>query len=353
MVGQPTCGLDCLMAAETLPKFTSHNVLLDDGTLTFPTAGYTMDRHMVTLSVKRLVHTLYPDGLHGKTIIDVGCLEGGFTTEFARMGLTATGLEVRDTNYGNCLYVRERVNLPNLKFIQGDAVDIAKLGQFDIFFVSGLLYHLDRPRQFLEEVASNCRKALIIWTHVTQAEDNEASRTYTLSELCENEGLLGRWYEEHGDIPRNKLNQLKWASWNNEKSFWVQKEYLLQTLKDIGFDLVFEQFDCMDDIVGDMMEGFYHKIDRVLLTAIKSGLPLERPAGATERRVSPAERRSSAAMPRNISAELAVAQSRALLAEQKLANAEAMLRAVHESTSWRITAPLRGAASLLRKKEAP
>jgi SAM-dependent methyltransferase len=325
------------MIENTLPKFTSHNIRLDDGTLTFPDAGYTMDRHMVTLSVKRLLHTLYPDGLQGKTIIDVGCLEGGFTTEFARMGLTATGLEVRDTNYNNCLYVRNRVNLPNLHFVQGDATDVANLGQFDVFFVSGLLYHLDKPKQFLQTVARNCRKALIIWTHVTQAEENEASRTYTLSELCENEGLLGRWYAEHGDIPREDLNELRWASWNNKKSFWIQKEYLLQVLKDLGFDLVFEQFDCMDDIVGDMMDGFYRQIDRVLLTAIKSGLPLEQSAQAIARRAIPTRRPSPA-------------QNRAVSTEQKLASAEAMLKAVYGSTSWRITAPLRRGVTLLRSK---
>ena len=40
----------------------------------------------------------------------------------------------------------------------------------------------------------------------------------------------------------------------------------------IGFDLVFEQFDCMEDIVSDMTQGFYHKIDRVMLVAIKEWL---------------------------------------------------------------------------------
>ena len=50
----------------------------------------------------------------------------------------------------------------------------------------------------------------------------------------------------------------------------------MQLLQCIGFDLVFEQFDCMEDIVADMTQGFYHKIDRVMLVAIKSGLMSER-----------------------------------------------------------------------------
>ena len=336
------------MSIETLPTFTAHNVRLADGTETFPSIGYTMDQNPVTLCVKRLMHTLYPDGFQGKTIIDVGCLEGGFATEFARMGMSATGVEVRESNYSNCLYVRDRVNLPNLKFVQGDAVDIAKFGKFDVFFVSGLLYHLDKPRQFLEDVARNCGKALVLWTHVTQSEKNEASQTYGLSNLSENEGLQGRWYPEHDDIPVGELDQMKWASWDNKSSFWIQKEYLLQLLKDIGFDLVFEQFDCMDDIVGDMMEGFYHKIDRVMLVAIKSGLPTKPPTVAIEQRAKAGVERGHVHEAQLQAAKLAEAEKRAKEAEQSFIQSRQALEAVHSSTSWRVTAPLRVVGKMLR-----
>jgi hypothetical protein len=33
------------------------------------------------------------------------------------MGFDAVGIEVRDSNFAACQYVRERVNLPNLSFI--------------------------------------------------------------------------------------------------------------------------------------------------------------------------------------------------------------------------------------------
>jgi SAM-dependent methyltransferase len=327
------------MADEAIGTFTAHNVCLDDGTQTLPSMGYTMDQNPVTRCVQRLMAALYPNGVQGKSIVDVGCLEGGFTTEFARMGMESTGIEVRESNYNNCLYVRERVNLPNLHFFQGDANDIAKFGKFDVFFVSGLLYHLDKPRKFLEDVARNCGKALILWTHVTHAEENEASRTYSLSTLTENEGLQGRWYSEHGDIPKNELDLLKWASWDNAKSFWIQKEYLLQTLRDLGFDLVFEQFDCMDDIIGDMTEGFYHKIDRVMLVAIKSGLPGEQSDRARKRRIVPAGTGGRTAP--------AIGQGAVW---QTSSSAEKMLEAVYASTSWRITSPLRLLGGLLRPR---
>ena len=41
-------------------------------------------------------------------------------------------------------------------------------------------------------------------------------------------------------------------------------------IKDIGFDIVLEQFDWMGDIVANMTSGDYGKHDRVMLVGIKS-----------------------------------------------------------------------------------
>jgi hypothetical protein len=44
---------------------------------------------------------------------------------------------------------------------------------------------------------------------------------------------------------------------------------LLQLLKDIGFDIVLEQFDCDDDIRGQLTTGWRKTHSRVLLAAIR------------------------------------------------------------------------------------
>jgi SAM-dependent methyltransferase len=324
------------MRADVPYPFTAHNIRLDDGTSTITSDAGSMDEHALTLGVKRVLHVLYPEGLTGKTIVDVGCLEGGYTTAFARMGMTATGIEVRDSNFKNCIYVRDRVNLPNLNFIQGDANDIAKFGAFDVFFVSGLLYHLDRPRQFLEQVAQNCRKALILWTHISHAHQSEASRHYNLSPLAENERLHGRWYADHDDVSKDTLDgQLKWASWGNNRSFWIQKEFLLDLLREIGFDLVFEQFDQMEEIVTHMT-GEYNKFGRVVLVAVKTGLPAFKPTRAIER--------SGPAIEKGFSDTL----SELVVTKAALAKAESELAAIRNSSSWRVTQPLRRAVERFR-----
>jgi SAM-dependent methyltransferase len=232
--------------------------------------GYTMGQHRVFLSARNILRLIYPEGLENKSIVDLGCLEGGYAVEFARLGMNVTGIEVRQSNYENCLYVKKHVNLPNLNFFRDDANNVAAYGKFDVFFINGLLYHLDKPRRFLEQVAGLCKKAIFLHTHVATVGESQSVQVHNLSEPSENEGLPGRWYPEHGEITLSDLEQLKWSAWSNARSFWIRKEYLVQLIKTVGFDMVFEQFDWMNDIAAWMTEGYYRTHDRIMLVGIKS-----------------------------------------------------------------------------------
>jgi hypothetical protein len=49
-------------------------------------------------------------GFEGLRIADLGCLEGGYAVEFTRMGFSeVVGIEVRKSNFANCMFVKERV----------------------------------------------------------------------------------------------------------------------------------------------------------------------------------------------------------------------------------------------------
>jgi len=86
---------------------------------------------------------------------------------------------------------------------------------------------------------------------------------FRLSSIAENESLLGRWYGEFDrDTAHNERENLKWASWDNRHSFWIQREYLLQAIQDAGFDLVMEQFDSLGPNIADTMITGYYKTDR-------------------------------------------------------------------------------------------
>jgi len=54
--------------------FTAHNILLDDGTTTYPTLGYTMAQASNTTETLRLLRIVFGQDLKERSIVDVGCL---------------------------------------------------------------------------------------------------------------------------------------------------------------------------------------------------------------------------------------------------------------------------------------
>ncbi len=274
-------------------SFTSHNIRLDDGSFTKPEVGYSMDVHPWFLAAKRILDAVFPGDKRHLRIADLGCLEGGYTVEFARLGLQALGLDVRELNIEACRHVQSRVALPNLEFARDDVWNIAAHGSFDAVFCCGLFYHLDKPREFLKLLSQVTKRLLILQTHFSEARDspsfiqprrlrralarvlplkNTGTTTHKLSFMSRHEGLPGRWLPEF----RSKRAFLdrenrRWASWNNKQSFWIQREYLLQAIRDSGFDLVLEQFDGLGpDIAHEMTEGSYRTSSRSTFIGIKT-----------------------------------------------------------------------------------
>lgn len=274
-------------------SFTAHNIRLDDGTYTKPDAGLSLDVHPWFLAAKRVLDATFPGDKTQLRIADLGCLEGGYTVEFARLGFQALGLDVREQNIDACRYVQSRVNLPNLDFVRDDVWNIAAYGLFDATFCCGLFYHLDKPREFLDVLSRVTKRVLILQTHFSEAKDspsfihprrlrralsrviplaNTATTTHKLSFLTRHEGLPGRWFPEFRNERafRDRANR-RWASWNNRASFWIQREYLIQAIRDAGFDLVMEQFDALGaDIALEMTKGSYRTSGRSTFIGIKT-----------------------------------------------------------------------------------
>jgi SAM-dependent methyltransferase len=221
-------------------------------------------------SAKRLLRALYPGGVQGLRIADLGCLEGGFSVEFARMGMATLGLEVRQSNFRNCLYVQRHVNLPNLQFVNDDAWHLWKYGTFDVVFCCGLLYHIDRPVAFIRMLSRLCRRVLILNTHFATETGNPH---YRLGEMTWHEGVKGRWFNEYDaseTAAKGNLDSLKWASWSNDRSFWIQREHIFDVLRQTGFNLVHEAFDCLPDRISEaMVDGYYRTHDRGVFVGVK------------------------------------------------------------------------------------
>ena len=185
------------------------------------------------------------------------------------MGFRVLGLEVRKSNIDLCHYVKRNTNLPNLEFVEDNVWNITKYGTFDVMFCCGLLYHLDRPKKFLEVLAGVTTKLLILQTHFAT---NEKNYKFRLSSLTENESLRGRWYTEFA-TEKDFFNreESRWSSWDNRRSFWIQREYLLQVIQNVGFDIVMEQYDDLGPrMATTMLSDDYKTFSRGTFIGIKS-----------------------------------------------------------------------------------
>lgn len=251
-------------------QFTAHNVRLDDGSLTMPAQAVTMDGYPIFKSAKRALNLAFGGELDGRSIVDLGCLEGGYTTEFARLGMNSLGIEVRQSNFENCMRVKSGVNLPNLRFSLDTVLNIANYGEFDAIFCCGLFYHLDRPREYLRLMSSLCKKIILIQTHFATV---EPIAKYGLSPMMENEGLPGRWFADRPPVTTDaQLETLKWASWENAMSFWIQREHLISEIHECGFDMVFEQYEWLPTPISEALtKGDYKAENRGLFVGIRTG----------------------------------------------------------------------------------
>jgi len=164
---------------------------------------------------------------------------------------------IREESIACCNYVKDNLDLPNLDFVKDTTWNLDKYGPFDAAFCCGLFYHFDNPKTFLEKLARSTKKLLILEMHFATPLDNGV-KEFNLGPMAVHEGLPSRWYYEFDQaFPFEEREKLRWASYENDKSFWIQKEYLLGLIYDFGFTTVFEQFDIWAPNLGENMNKFY------------------------------------------------------------------------------------------------
>jgi len=233
----------------SMPEFIHHSIELPNGE--FTRAGVPLLANSGKMkSAKRILDGFFKSEDPSKTtVIDLGCMEGGTTLEFARWGYKTLGLEARESNLERCRYMQSKMNLPNLHFVKDNMLNVEAHGKFDIIYASGVLYHVKDPVDFIEILSRATKSVLILNTHY--ASDPPPPKTAAkLGEMTEYKGRKGQWFSEWPDpIDQIQLEGRRKAAYDTHRAFWLAKDELLDALKVAGFDLVFEQYDQMGRIV--------------------------------------------------------------------------------------------------------
>jgi tRNA (mo5U34)-methyltransferase len=133
--------------------------------------------------------------LAGKTLLDVGAWNGGFSVAAARRGARVTAL---DHFAGTASNFRGRETLDLVIRATGldiavvdrdvDAVALDDLGSFDWVLFLGVFYHLPAPVSVLRKVANLAKETLVVETYVDDAlGEKPAMRFYPGNELNNDE----------------------------------------------------------------------------------------------------------------------------------------------------------------------
>lgn len=105
----------------------------------------------------------------GKRILDLGCNAGWWSIEAVKKGADfVLGIDARDMHIEQAKFVAEVLGIRNVEFRKMNVYDISKdtVGEFDITFCFGLLYHVSKPLYLLEKIYGVTREAVVVDTAV-------------------------------------------------------------------------------------------------------------------------------------------------------------------------------------------
>jgi SAM-dependent methyltransferase len=118
------------------------------------------------LNEARLAHLASLDlPLGNRTVLEVGAGVGRLTGFFIDRGCSVVATEARSENVAEL-----RRRLPTVDAREADVEEsLESLGQFDVVFCYGVLYHLESPLRALRHLADVCDDLLLIETMVCDA----------------------------------------------------------------------------------------------------------------------------------------------------------------------------------------
>lgn len=197
--------------------------------------------HRIPLHLQIMADFGFRD-LTGHRILDLGCLEGAFSIEFARRGAWCQGIDARPTNIAHARFAAALIGLgKRAEFFEMDVRDFGELGKFTIVLCAGILYHLtaDDAISVLQQIAAAGPVLTVIDTHTAPRELRQ--NRFNLSEMASvtvgDQMYRGRWYPEFpaGLTKRGKEVYSTGSAIDNEQSFWFTPSDLRRAVESVGF----------------------------------------------------------------------------------------------------------------------
>jgi SAM-dependent methyltransferase len=176
-------------------------------------------------------------GLRGKTVLDLGPLEGAHPYMFEQAGaVEVVGIEGNPRAFLKCLITKELLNLRRVSYRCGDFMEYLRRAdrRFDIVNASGVLYHQRNPAELLALV---CRTAdaLILWTHYYDAAViKNLRRTNARFPGFTEEEYDGFRYRAYRHEYLHNVKMPGFCGAGASHSQWMEREAILECLRRFG-----------------------------------------------------------------------------------------------------------------------
>ena len=175
-----------------------------------------------------------PRDLTGWRVLDVGAASGGYSVKFCERGadeVVAVAVEVNDGGLSEAFFndqvalVRQELALNNLtpKLLpDGYSFDKAELGEFDLIWYAGVLYHAKHPYRQLELLTRLCRRWLVIESAIHVDPQRQGYMRFIEKNLgSETSGLLNWWEPD----PECIMAMCRTLGYEGVRQIWRDDEF--------------------------------------------------------------------------------------------------------------------------------
>lgn len=186
-------------------------------------------------------------GVTGKSVLELGPLEGGHTYMLAQLGAAEiTAVEANTRAFLKCLIVKELLNLQHTRFLCGNCIEYLRQAgpSFEVGVASGVLYHMQNPVELIALLAQRCTRHVFLWTHYYDRAIISASKIhaprFNYSQPAEYSGFRHTVYRQEYQ------KALGWGGFcggSASISNWLSRDDLVRCLQYFGFTDLRFNFD--------------------------------------------------------------------------------------------------------------
>jgi tRNA (mo5U34)-methyltransferase len=161
---------------------------------------------------------------HGLRVLDVACNCGGFSMYAAQHGADyVLGIDIVDRYLEQADFLRRASGHRQIEFkkLSVEEIDEERVGQFDVTFFLGILYHLENPILGMKRVASVTRRMVVVDTNLMRSAFMRGPM----------------WRMNFPAVATDQSKDFSTSLWRTERvcQFEPTKEAVMQLLAFVGF----------------------------------------------------------------------------------------------------------------------